>query len=33
MVLDKYLSAVDRVDPVKYLGRVKRVQGFRSGGR
>ena len=28
MLLDKYLSAVDRTDPVKYLGRVKRVQGI-----
>ncbi len=28
MVLEKYLKAVDRTDPVKYLGRVKRVQGI-----
>ena len=28
MFLDKYLSAAQRVDPVKYIGRVKRVQGI-----
>ena len=28
MVLDKYLKAVDRTDPVKYVGRVERVQGI-----
>ncbi len=28
MVLEKYLKAVDKTDPVKYLGRVKRVQGI-----
>ena len=28
MLLDKYLSAAQRVDPVKYIGRVKRVQGI-----
>ena len=28
MLLEKYLNAVDRVDPVKYVGRVKRVQGI-----
>ncbi len=28
MVLEKYLNAVDQLDPVKYLGRVKRVQGI-----
>ena len=28
MALDKYLAAVDRVDPVKHIGRVKRVQGI-----
>jgi flagellum-specific ATP synthase len=28
MVLEKYLKAVDETDPVKYLGRVKRVQGI-----
>ncbi len=28
MVLEKYLSAVERIDPVKYVGRVRRVQGI-----
>ena len=28
MVLDKYLKAVDRIDPVKYVGKVRRVQGI-----
>jgi flagellum-specific ATP synthase len=28
MVLEKYLRAVDETDPVKYLGKVKRVQGI-----
>jgi flagellum-specific ATP synthase len=28
MVLDKYVSAVERTDPVKYVGKVKRVQGI-----
>ena len=28
MVLEKYLNAVDRIDPVKYVGKVKRVQGI-----
>lgn len=28
MVLEKYLKAVDMIDPVKYLGKVKRVQGI-----
>ena len=28
MVLDKYLSAVERTEPVKYIGRVRRVQGI-----
>ncbi len=28
MVLEKYLHAVDTIDPVKYLGRIKRVQGI-----
>ena len=28
MVLDKYLDAVERVDPVKYTGQVDHVQGL-----
>jgi flagellum-specific ATP synthase len=28
MVLEKYLRAVDQIDPVKYVGRVTRVQGL-----
>ncbi len=28
MVLEKYLNAVTDIDPVKYLGKVKRVQGI-----
>ena len=28
MVLDKYVEAVEQTDPVKYIGRVERVQGI-----
>lgn len=28
MVLEKYLNAVERIDPVKYVGKVRRVQGI-----
>ena len=28
MVLDKYVDAVEKTDPVKYIGRVERVQGI-----
>ena len=29
--LSKYLSVVDRTDPIKYTGRVTKVQGLQIG--